>query len=180
MYYLQSEYAEMHYFYGYARGNARLAARLYRTQGTRRGGLQPETFPDYRVFLRVHNAYMDGRLPGASNREGTIRRNPEHVETVLEEVIADPSTSTRAISRQTRISQPTVQRILRQQNYHPYHIRKVQDLLPTDHRKRVDFCEEVLRRDRDDPDFLIIFFGRTSPTSVGMASSMYITIIVGP
>lgn len=53
--YSQQDYAEMHYYYGYARGNAGLAARLYRDMLIRRGGPQPATYPDRHVFLRVHN-----------------------------------------------------------------------------------------------------------------------------
>lgn len=64
--YSPREYAEMYYYYGAAQGNAREAARMYQEQLIRRGGIQPQTYPDYRVFLRVRNAYTEGRIPGTS------------------------------------------------------------------------------------------------------------------
>lgn len=63
MTYTLSEYAEMHYFYGVAQGNGHEAARLYRDQLQRRGGPQPEHYPDHRVFINTHNTLMAGRIP---------------------------------------------------------------------------------------------------------------------
>ncbi|CAG5032315.1 unnamed protein product [Parnassius apollo] len=56
--YTQRKYAEMHYLYGFCDGDARAAAREYRQRYTNR-----DHFPDYRVFMRVHNSYMVGVLP---------------------------------------------------------------------------------------------------------------------
>lgn len=147
------DYAQMHYFYGYACGNASLAARMFRDYLQRRGGRQPETYPDHRAILRVHRAYEEGRNPANTNRSRTIRADPGRIDIVLEEVARDPSTSTRAISRRTGIPHVSVHRILRVERIHPYHIRKVQDLLPTDYQRRVDFCQEMLRRDAEDTNF---------------------------
>lgn len=84
--YSPREYAEMYYCYGAAQGNARAAARMYREQVLRRGGPQPEVYPDYRVILRVRNAYMEGRIPGTTRQEGVPRNDPDRVEQVLGEV----------------------------------------------------------------------------------------------
>lgn len=59
MVYSQRDYAEMHYYYGYAQGNAGLAARLYRDMLIRRGGRQPATYPDRHVF----RSYLNDRFP---------------------------------------------------------------------------------------------------------------------
>jgi hypothetical protein len=168
--YTQREYAEMHYVYGYARGNAGLAARLYREQLIRRGGPQPAVYPDRHLFLRVHNSYMEGRLPGSSRRGGALQMDPDRVDIILEEVERDPSTSTRAIQRRTGIPRTSVHRILRMEGYHPYHIRKVQDLLPADYQRRIQFCEDMLRRNRENPEFFdrILWTDESSFTRSGI------------
>lgn len=151
--YSSREYAEMHFYYGLAQGNARRAAQLYRDLLIRRGGRQPDSYPDYRVFLRVHNALMDGRMPGTVRREGQSRLRLDRVDEVLEEIERDASTSTRAISRRTGIPQPSVHRILRQAGLKPYHIQKVQELVTADYQKRLEFCEEMIRNNNENPDF---------------------------
>lgn len=154
MAYSPREYAEMHYFYGVAQGNARAAARLYREQLTRRGGPQPEVYPDHRVFIRVHNSYLEGRIPGTARSEGRPRIIDEDlIDNVMVQIVNDPSTSTRVVASRTGLSHMTVHRILRNEGMHPYHTQKVQDLLPVDYPRRVIFCREMLNRIRADPDF---------------------------
>lgn len=126
MSYSPRDYAEMYYCYGAAQGNARAAARMYREQVLRGGGPQPEVYPDYRVILRVRNAYMEGRIPGTTQQEGVPRNDPDQVEEVLAEVQRDPSTSLREICSRTGLSHTSVHRILRAEGYHPYHVKKGQ------------------------------------------------------
>lgn len=140
--YTPREYAEMHFIYGLCDGNARQAARTYRERYPNR-----ERYPDYRVFLRVNNAYLEGRIPGAATSEGRPRIVDERQ--VLREVERDPSTSVRRISRRTRVARSSAHRILKRNNLHPYHVQRVQSLLPSDYQRRVDFCREMLRRCRE-------------------------------
>lgn len=154
MSYTLSEYAEMHYFYGVAQGNSHEAARLYRDQLQRRGGPQPERYPDHRVFINTHITLMAGRIPGrGGSREGVPRVDPDRREIVLDEVRGNPSTSTRAMARNLNLPRSSIQKILHEEGYHAYHIQRVQALLPTDYQLRVDFCETMLRRQRQDPEF---------------------------
>ena len=92
------DYAEMYYCYGVTREKTLAAARMYREQLIRRGGPQPEVYPDYRVFLRVQNAYMEGRIPGTNRREGTPMIDTGRAERVLEAVQREPSECTRGIA----------------------------------------------------------------------------------
>lgn len=147
------DYAEMHYFYGVARGNGHLAARLYREHVRHRGGPQPGRFPDHRVFINTHNAYIEGRIPGRARREGIPRAVPERFERVIQDIQRDPSMSTRQISVRTGIPRMSVQRVLRSVGYHPYRIKKVQSLHPADYTARVAFCQEMLRSSDNNPDF---------------------------
>lgn len=146
--YTAFEYAQMHFIYGECGGNASQAAELYR-----------ERFPnarhlDYRVFIRVHNAYVEGRIPG-TGIGGTSSGRPtiHHEEVVLNEIEADPTISVRVISQRTGISTRTVHRILKKEDLHPYHYQRVQSLLPRDHSLRVAFCERMLREINSNPDF---------------------------
>lgn len=154
MSYTLSEYAEMHYFYGVAQGNGLEAARLYREQLQRRGGPQPEHYPDHRVFINTHNTLMAGRIPGQrGDREGIPRVDPDRREVVLEEVQRNPSTSTRAMARTLNIPRTSIQDILHDEGYHAFHIRRVQALLPTDYQLRIDFCQTMLQKEQQDPGF---------------------------
>ncbi|GBP19158.1 hypothetical protein EVAR_11479_1 [Eumeta japonica] len=101
------------------------------------GRLRQSTYPEYRVFLRVHNAYIERCVPGAIAREGVPRIDPDNIEAVLEEIERDPTISIRMISRGTGISTATVHRSLREQQYYPCHFRKVQDLPLTDYEKNI-------------------------------------------
>jgi hypothetical protein len=154
MSYTLSEYAEMHYFYGVARGNGAEAARLYREQLQRRGGPQPARYPDHRVFINTHNTLMAGRIPGQrGNPEGILSVDPDRTEVVLEAVRRDPSTSTRAMARTLSIPRTSIQTILHNEGYHAYHLRRVQALQPRDYQLRIDFCQTMLRKEQEDPGF---------------------------
>lgn len=83
--------------------------------------------------------------------EGRPPTVDEHI--VLEEVAQDPSTSVRVIQRRTGISKSTAHAILKRYQLHPYHVQRVQTLLPRDHLPRLQFCREMLRRLRRDPGF---------------------------
>lgn len=144
--YTPREYAEMFFIYGLCDGNARQAARTYRERYPNR-----DRYPDHRIFLRVNNAYLEGRIPGVGNPEGRPRTVDERQ--ILAEVEEDPSTSTRRISRRTGVARSTVHRILKRNNLHPYHVQRVQALLPADYQRRINFCREMLRRCRQDRNF---------------------------
>jgi hypothetical protein len=145
--YSQREYAEMHFLYGFCNGNARAAAREYRQRYPDR-----DRFPDYRVFLRVHNSYLEGVLPGqhAPRLGRPVVRDPDNV---LRELRMDPMISQRRLSRNLGIPRSTVQLIIKRNRLHPYHIQRVQALLPGDYAPRLRFCREMLRWHREDPNF---------------------------
>lgn len=142
--YTQREYAEMHLIYGEAGQSSRAAAILYR-----------ERFPDRRhphheMFTRVHNSYMEGRLPG---QRGGGRPQVVDEDIVLQEREQDPTTSVRAIQRRTGIAKSTVHSVLKRHGYHPFHVRRVQTLLTRDYVPRVQFCRRMLEMHREDPNF---------------------------
>nr|CAH7726603.1 unnamed protein product [Callosobruchus chinensis] len=93
-----------------------------------------------------------GHLPN-HERGGGRPAKPEEDE-VLEAVEEDPSTSLRAIEITTGVPKSTAHRILKRHELHPYHVQRVQTLLPADYQRRVNFSRTILERYRDDPFFL--------------------------
>lgn len=146
--YTPQEYANMHFVYGECRGNANGAAALYRER------YPNARHPDYRVFIRVHRCFAEGRMPGTgvggTNEGRNPRANVDNV--VLNEIEADPSTSTRVIARRTGISKSSVHKILKKHEFHPFHVTRVQTLQPRDFPARVRFCQEMLQKINDDPE----------------------------
>lgn len=126
---------------------------LYREQVQNRGDPQPEAWPDHRMILRVHNSYMEGRIPGRRTGRPSQMHDPGTVESVLEEVARDPSVSVRTIERRIGIPKSRAHRILQQEGFHPYHIQKVQQLKPADYPRGVAFCQEMLQRQANDDFF---------------------------
>lgn len=162
--YSNQEYADMHFIYGFCDGNAREASRVYQERYPNR-----DRFPDYRVFQRVHAAYREGRNPGA--REGRPSIPDLGLEDeVLEMLRENPMTSVRRMSRRSGIPRSVVHRVVKRKRIHPFHVQRVQALLPTDHGPRMDFCREMLRRHRADPQFLnkILWSDETSFRRIGI------------
>lgn len=148
------EYADMYLIYGETRRvsnrgvvtlNSRLAARLYAERYPNR------TPPSYHVIERLDSAYREGRVPGTRGGEGRPQTTDEDV--VLQQVTEDPSTSVRLIQSRTGIPKSSAHRVLKRNRYHPYHIQRVQTLLTSDYARRVQFCQRMLEKNREDPDF---------------------------
>ncbi|CAK1591656.1 unnamed protein product [Parnassius mnemosyne] len=141
------EYANMHLIYGECRCNANAASRLYPERYP-----NAQRYPDYRVFINVHQAFSEGRMP--SNRSSAGRPRLDRDEEVLKEIENDSTTSVRAIEEATGIPKSSAHRILKRHKLHPYHYRRVQTLLPRDYPLRVTFCRVMLQRHSEDPHFL--------------------------
>lgn len=136
-----SEYADMHYMYGLADGNALKAKRLYEERFPNRN------IPDRRIFSNIHrrlcekgNFDLDNHLKGSHQ----TARTQEIEEEVLNSIEEDPNLSTRKISRNLNISHVLVWRILHDFLLYPYHVQRVQALLPRDFPLRRNFSEWFL------------------------------------
>lgn len=113
--------------------------------------------PSEKIFVRIVQRLRDWGTfqPNLQDlgREQTRRiRNVE--EQILDAVDNHPETSTRRLAIQHEVSQSTVSRMLRKQSLHPYHVQKVQALLPTDLPRRLEFCHWFLEKHNEDPNFL--------------------------
>lgn len=115
-----SEYTDMHYLYGFAEGNARLASRLYAERYPNR------VQPNRQVFADTHERMRQGRVaPMETNERGRSVRTLELEEMVLEEIEQNPSTSVRAIANDLGASKSTVWRVLHENLLHPFKLQKV-------------------------------------------------------
>lgn len=163
--YSTREYADMIYVYGLADGNGNEAARLY--QQRFRGRRQ---YPSGRTILRANDRLRDSGcvMPDHRNAGAPRRvRNPQMEEGIIADVLANPDEGIRRFAHRARCSYWTTRAIIRQEQLHAYHYRKVQNLNPNDNARRLRFCEWVLNSFQHNPDFLtnIIFtdeshFGR--------------------
>lgn len=141
----------MHFVYGMAQGNSRAARRIYQERYPHR------PVPNRQTFVRIHERLCES---GTFNRSADVIGRPATVRTVeLEEAVLDeiqrsPDTSTRQIALQLNTTHVTVWQILRDYQLYPYHIQRVQALLPADFPQRVVYCAWLLQQLVVSPIFL--------------------------
>lgn len=148
--YTFSEQTDMLLVLGFCSGNYRESVRVYH-----------ERFPNRRIpccktFARIERRLREkGSLEGDKKNSGRTRnvRTVEVEENILHTVEDDPSTSSRLIAVQVGVSKSTVNRVTKEQLLYPYHVQRVQDLLPTDHEGRVRFCQIIRQKNQEDLNF---------------------------
>lgn len=153
----------MHLMYGLAEGNARAAARLYRERYPQRDA------PDRRMFSNLHHNLCEyGSLRGNRHSEGRPRvtRTPRMEQNVLDTVRRNPSASVRAVATAVGESRNSVHRVLQREGLHPYHLQRVQLLLPADYPARERFARWYLDQCCQDAHF---------PSYVLMTDEAYFT-----
>lgn len=146
-----AEMANMVFVYGLADGNALQARRIYEERYPQRVTPCSATFTNtfHRLFT-TGSVAKDVAVPGRPQ----IIRTPALEEAVLDEIEQHPETSTRKISQTLNVSHMTVSRILRDQLLYPYHIQRVQALMPRDFQPRVEFGQWLRRKVARNPQFL--------------------------
>lgn len=140
----------MHFVYGLANGHAFEARRVYAERYPQR------EIPDARTFTNIHQRLHEtGRVEKSYSEAGRTMsiRTAELEEAVLNEVDEHPETSTRKIAAAMNVSHQTVLRILKDQLLYPYHIQRVQALLPGDFPQRVAFCNWIRQKIAEVPQF---------------------------
>jgi len=144
--YHPNEITDMIMVFGTADGNAREAARRYREQYPDR------RHPDHKVFLRVVNRARAGHMRRQRAKKSLDNDEVINV-TVLGMAIMNPHISQPQISRELNLLQSSVHRILKANNYHPYHISLHQQLSDNDKMLRVRFCRWAQEQFARDPTF---------------------------
>lgn len=130
------EMAQIHFMYGLANGNAREARRLYAERFPNRRIPCEKTFINLHLRLEETGSFAKSQTGGPQFSV----RTPELEERILNIVEESPGTSTRKIGNELHVSHKTVWTILNDYSLYPYHIQRVQKLLPQDFPRRVNFC----------------------------------------
>lgn len=140
----------MHFIYGLANGNAREALRIYAERYPNR------VIPHHSMFTRLHQRLSEtGSFKKLTAENGHPRTvTPQIEEQVLNEFEEDPTTSIRKVAQTVHISNFTVWNILKRNLLYPYHIQRVQALLPGDFPKRTALCRWMQERIRQDAPFI--------------------------
>lgn len=147
--YTFEEYADMVYVYGFCDGNAAEASREYQRRFPQRRHPTSKTFVT--TFRRLREK---GTVSVSSDGRGApVTHNEDDEENIIDQVLDDPSVSTRRIATRLDHSQMFVWRILKQEEMHPYHLQRVQCLNPGDHQQRLVFCRWMLNKLTENPDF---------------------------
>lgn len=91
--------------------------------------------------LRDHGTFT----PRSMDRGGPDHLEPEMQERILDYFHEHPTASTRQAGRLFGISHMAVWRVLKNDNQHPFHYRRCQELNPLDYEPRVAFSEWLLQ-----------------------------------
>ena len=106
----------------------------------------------------------------ASYERKRVIRTPHVKEQILERIDEDPKLSTKLLGLEIGVSKDVVQRTLKEQQLYPYHIQKVQDLLPPDLDQRLRFCRFITEQIQEKVNFAnqILFMDEAFFTRIGI------------
>ncbi|GBM84915.1 hypothetical protein AVEN_23714-1 [Araneus ventricosus] len=160
----------MHFMYGLANGNDLEAERLYRQRFPRRH------VTDQKLFERLHRCLCEtGSFVTGMHDTGRCRsvRTPQVVEDILQGVRDRTDIITREVSRAVNVPHSIVWRVLRDEGLHPYHVQKVQALIPADYAPRVEFARWFLQQLAAQPDFNVhvLFTDESTFTREGISNT---------
>lgn len=164
-----AEMADMHFMYGKANGCALEARRLYQETFPNRQLPSDKMFSSLHQRLRETGNFKPNKKDCGRNR---TTRTPQAEEIVLQQIEANPGSSTRRISAQTNISKSTVWEILHEELLYPYHLQRVQALKPQDFLPRVEFCQWMQMKCHQDRHFLdkVLFTDEAGFTREGVVN----------
>lgn len=129
---------------GECQDNYRAAERLYAEK------YPNARHPDGKTIKRLVSRAEEGKLTRKRRKTGTR----EHIVLGVQAVIAnDPHISVRQIETQHGVPKSTVNRILKNFKFHPYHVHLTHGLEMGDFQRRLNFCRWAHNRMRQDPFF---------------------------
>lgn len=153
--YSHREMADMVFMYGWARGDANQARRLYADHFPRRNTPNRKTFE--RVYRRLQENGMFSMTTVNRGAPRTVR-NVALEEEILRRVENNSQISIRTIANELHVSVDTVWQVLHTENLYPYHFQRVQALMRGDFAPRMQFCQWFERKIDANPNFVSSFF----------------------
>lgn len=150
--YSNEELVDIVLAYGEAGQNSEAASRLYANRFPNRHRPHPQTFTSIVLRARASGDLRPRRgVDGGRVRPQRVLNAEEEILHIVEE---NPGISTRRLAQQVpQVSHATAWRILHEAQLYPYHVQKVQALLPTDYPLRVRFCEWLLQKNAENARF---------------------------
>jgi hypothetical protein len=131
----------------------KIVARTCRKFNEMYPNLQPM---DKRKFVRIQNNFIQfgSQLKNDRSLPKPVTSDEENIVNVLAYFHAYPQASIRSAADDLGLTYYSVQRILDDHDMHPFKFTKVQQLKPDDYQRRIRFCEALLIRTQEDPNFL--------------------------
>lgn len=144
----KDELVNMIFVLGETEKNCLLASRIYATRF-------PESrHPDEKSFRKLLNRFIEtGNVKYKKQERTKPIINEENELSVLLTVTEHPHISQNGISQATGISERSVQRILKKNHFHAYHIQLHQELSVADFERRAEFCNWARLKIQEDPMF---------------------------
>lgn len=162
-----AEKIEMIFIYGECRRNVVDAVALYAHRFPNRNT------PSRSSFYRVVNGFRENGNVASTKRTRRATVTGEDNEIgVLAAVAHNPHVSSRAISRDSGISQRSVLRILHRHKFHPYHVSLHQELHGDDFVNRMTFCQWAREKIQEDENFFrrVLFSDESGFTNHGQVN----------
>jgi hypothetical protein len=153
MQYTNRELTNMVLIYGEALSNAGAARRLYMARFPGRQFPCERTFVNAVQHLRDYGTFSPvNRNRGRSRSRRVLDLEPEILHAVEEET----NVSCRRPALRMGVSSFIIWRTLHEQGLRPYHFQRVQHLKPEDPPRRIAFCQWLLQKIDEEPNFLSI------------------------
>lgn len=149
--YTLNELADMHLIYGECNSNSLASARRYAEKFPNRRIPHSSTFAAVDRRFREKGTFLHHTIEHSRPRSV---RTPNFEENVLNAVAEHPHTSVRRIAAELEVQKSTVHRVLKEQQLHPYHLRRIHELLPQDPNSRLNFCNWFKGKQNEDNNFV--------------------------
>lgn len=147
-----SEYVDMLIIYGECRKDCRRARNLYRVRYPDRPAPSKDTFKNIEQKLRT-GSFPNGKAKQEAPRKKLVQTDDNRIN-ILAYLQINPHASIRCLVEELGISKSTIQRVLKNQRYHPYKIHLVQGLTPRDPDQRLTFIARMNDYIDEDVHFL--------------------------
>ena len=135
MNFTHEELINMVYTIGAADGNCLLASRLYKAK------YLEQRHPNEKAFIKLKERFeQSGSIAYAKHAVPKPANNEENQLTILQAIEENQNVSVRQISNQHDISKTTVNKVIKNFKYHPYHIQLHQELSQNDVQNRLNYC----------------------------------------
>lgn len=112
----------------------------------------------------VKDRPRSGRSLSATNEDKSLE--------ILQTFVEEPTTSIRNAASHHDVSSYSVLKVLKRNSYHPYKVKLVQELSEDDFDRRLEFCEIMMTRCDQSPNFLanVVFSDEATFTVHGQVS----------